>query len=102
MEVKKKLLSGKVQDPLRNRVTLPGLSCYWSLRPVASIVIAVSEIVCVVSSVAFFTNHRLCLKRYRVFCVTTFTSLWNVLLLLLSELEVLFVLHYHSPITDCV
>ena len=39
---------------------------HWSLWPVASLVIRDSSIVCVISSIVLFSNHRPHMESYRV------------------------------------
>ena len=50
---------GRLSDP----VAFPDFCFYWSLGPAASILIRVSGIICVLSSIVSFSNHRPCLEK---------------------------------------
>ena len=49
---------------LSNTVVLPDIYFHWPLEVLASFVLRVRVIVCVVSSIVLFCNHRTCLKSY--------------------------------------
>ena len=53
-------------SPASNPVALPVLYFYWSLYPVAAIVLSEGFIVSILLPIVSFSNHRLRLERYRL------------------------------------
>lgn len=97
---------------MSNTAALPDLSFYWSLWKIASIVIRVRCIVCLVWSIVSLSNHSPCLEMYTVsrenwlvkvadvwcgFSVCLLFSLrWLMTQKLLSVYLVLFHLLFHT------